>query len=309
MTAPVSVGYIGGFGRSGSTLLELTLGSLRGLCALGELVHLWERGLRDNQRCGCGQPFHDCQFWRDIGDRAFGGWSEVDVAEVLALKAAVDRNRFVPLLLRTRLPPSRQHAVRRYTDLYVAIYRAAAAMTGATVVLDSSKHVSLAACLRWNPDVDLRLVHVVRDSPGVAYSWGKQVRRPEISDRVQYMPQYSAPQVAGTWLAHNSMFEAVAARGTPRLLVRYEDFAAGPRATLRRITSYLDLPGDTVPPGPEHELPLHRNHTVAGNPLRFTTGNVRVRTDDAWRSALPPSRRRLVAAVTWPLRRHYGYPA
>lgn len=309
MNAPTRVGYIGGFGRSGSTLLELSLGALPDTCALGEVVHLWERGLRDNQSCGCGRAFHDCPFWHEVGRRAFGGWHTLDAEEVLALKRTVDRNRFVPVLLRRRLAAPHYRLVQDYTDLYAEVYRAAASVSGAQLVLDSSKHVSLAACLRRNHHVDLRLVHVVRDSRGVAYSWSKRVQRPEISDRVEYMPRYSAAQAGTLWTAHNAMFEAVAGLGTTRLRVRYEDFVRAPRETLQRVATYLGLPDDTVADGPDHRLSLQPTHTVAGNPMRFTSGTVQVRGDDEWRTGMTPANRAIVTATTWPLLLRYGYRA
>ena len=55
----VRVVYIAGWGRSGSTLLELILDTLPGWRATGELRCLWEAGLRRNQLCGCGARFGD----------------------------------------------------------------------------------------------------------------------------------------------------------------------------------------------------------------------------------------------------------
>jgi len=299
------VAYIGGLGRSGSTLLELCIGSLDGTCSLGEVVHLWERGLMENQRCGCGAAFHDCAFWTSVGDAAFGGWDRVDPAEVLRLKSAVDRNRFVPRLLGPRMSASVREQVLSYTGYYSAIYRAARQLTGAEVVVDSSKHVSLASCLRHDREIDLRLIHAVRDSRGTTYSWSKQVRRPEITDRVEYMPRYPARASASLWLAHNAMFEALVATGVPRLLVRYEDFVRAPAEALDRVATHIGLSksltvdGDTVTLAPQH--------TVAGNPMRFQTGPVRLRLDDAWRDKLGRRDQRLTTVITAPLLLRYGY--
>ncbi|MGN6611753.1 MAG: sulfotransferase domain-containing protein [Angustibacter sp.] len=306
--AATRVLYVGGFGRSGSTLLELCLGSLPQVCALGEVVHLWQRGLVEDQLCGCGEPFSTCPFWQQVGDRAFGGWDRLDLPAVLALKESVDRNRFVPALLAPRLRADRDERVQRYVGLYRAIYAAALATSGASVVVDSSKHVSLASCLRWSPELDLRVMHVVRDSRGVAYSWAKQVRRPEITDSVEYMPTYSAQQSAGLWLAHNAMFEALARRGVRRELVRYEDFSDDPTSTIARVAALAGLPAPV--PGPDDRagtVHLSANHTVAGNPMRFRQGAVQVRRDDAWRRDMPAARRRLVTALTAPLLLRYGY--
>ena len=59
--------YIGGFGRSGSTLVERILGQLPGFCSAGEIVFLWQRGLIDGQLCGCGVPVPECEFWSRVG--------------------------------------------------------------------------------------------------------------------------------------------------------------------------------------------------------------------------------------------------
>ncbi|HET6214816.1 MAG TPA: sulfotransferase, partial [Micromonosporaceae bacterium] len=170
--------FLGGLGRSGTTLVERILGQLPGVCSLGEVVHLWRRDLRDDERCGCGVRFSACDFWRAVGDRAFGGWSRVDLSRVLALQAAVERTRHIPWLAAPRLAgPARRELVAEYAGYYARVYNAAAQVAGASVVVDSSKHAALAYCLAGTPDLDLRVLHVVRDARGVAYSWTKRVPR------------------------------------------------------------------------------------------------------------------------------------
>ncbi|GAB3999827.1 hypothetical protein GCM10029992_29740 [Glycomyces albus] len=190
---PVRVVFIGGLGRSGTTLLERLLGQLPGVVPLGEITHLWERDLVGDEMCACGATFSYCEFWQRIGKAAFGSWEEVDVERLAALKATVDRTRHIPALASKKLASDQYKLVAEYASHFEKIYRAAAADTGARVVVDSSKHASLAYCLRWAPGIDLRIMHVVRDSRGVAYSWTKQVRRPE-SPTGDQMTRYSPPR-------------------------------------------------------------------------------------------------------------------
>ena len=183
--------YLGGLGRSGTTVLERVLGELPGTCSVGELVHLWQRGVLDDETCGCGEPFSRCPFWTEVGRRAFGGWDRDQAARMEELRARVDRTRFIPKLIAPRLMGRQRADLREYVGTFLRLHRAISEASGGAVVIDSSKHSSLAYCLRTEPGIDLRVVHVVRDSRGVAYSWTKEVRRPEATAEEALMTRYS----------------------------------------------------------------------------------------------------------------------
>jgi hypothetical protein len=148
----------------------------------------------------------------------------------------------------------------------------------------------------------------VRDARGVAYSWTKSVARPE-ADGGDEMTRYSPARSALLWNAHNAAFDLLARRGVPVCRLRYEDFLADPRRALRELAAFAGL---DVTANPLHFLgdahvDLRPGHSAAGNPMRFTTGRVPLRADEAWRAALPARQRRLVRTVCGPLLRRYGY--
>jgi hypothetical protein len=303
--------YIGGFGRSGSTLVERILGQLPGFCSAGEIVFLWQRGLIDGQLCGCGVPVPECEFWSRVGKTAFGGWDQIDAAEMLALQRRADRNRFIPSMVTPALRPGARGDVARYGDVLSRLYRAIGEVSGARVVIDASKHASTAYLLTTRvPGLDVRVVHLVRDPRGVAYSWTKEVRKPEVTGEDAFMPVYSPLSSGRQWLSYNLLFEAL--RAVPRAksaVFRYEDMLADPRGYLERILAHA---GEPVLPESfaflgEGEVLLGVDHTVAGNPMRFHQGPLALRLDEAWKSKLPQRDQRIVAAVTTPLRLRYGY--
>ena len=303
--------YIGGFGRSGSTLVERILGQLPGFCSAGEIVFLWQRGLIDGQLCGCGVPVPDCEFWSRVGKTAFGGWDQIDATEMLALQRRADRNRFIPSMVTPALRPGARGDVARYGDVLSRLYRAIGEVSGARVVIDASKHASTAYLLTTRvPGLDVRVVHLVRDPRGVAYSWTKEVRKPEVTGEDAFMPVYSPLSSGRQWLSYNLLFEALRAVPAAQSAVfRYEDMLADPRAYLERILAHA---GEPVLPESfaflgEGEVLLGVDHTVAGNPMRFHQGPLALRLDEAWKSKLPQRDQRIVAAVTTPLRLRYGY--
>lgn len=305
---PVRVLFIGGVGRSGSTLLELILSQSADVCAVGEVLHMWDRAVANNLLCGCGEPFSSCPFWQKVGEHAFGGWSNVDAGEVLALKRAVDRTRFIPRLARRSLPEKRHEPLRRYVDYYLRVYRAATAVTGAQVVVDSSKLPSLAYALSWAPGLDLRVLHLVRDSRGVAYSWTKKVRRPEVVSGEAYMSTHSPAKMGVLWLAHNIALHWLSDRLPVRRL-HYEDFTHDPVGTIQEVRRFAGLADtdEALRVLRDPAVTPARMHSISGNPMRFFTDPIRIRRDEAWRTRMPRLSRALVSAITWPLRLHYGY--
>ncbi len=306
-TDPVRVLFLGGVGRSGSTIVANAAGQHPQTVSIGELVHLWQRGLVDNELCGCGARLRECPFWNRVGEEAFGGWDSLDLPGVLELAHRVDRNRYVPLMVRPEPSPGYRRSLLEYTALLGRLYRAISTVSGAPVIVDSTKHVSFAYLLRRVPGIDVRVAHLVREPEGVAYSWAKKVRRPEAVDRTDEMPRYSATRTSGKWLAYNSALHGLGLLGTPTRLFRYEDLMADPRA---QIASLLELAG--LEPGPLPHLgddwvELEPSHTIAGNPARFRHGRVELRTDRAWATEMDPTDRRRVSLLTWPLRVAYGY--
>jgi Sulfotransferase domain len=336
--------FIGGSGRSGSTLIERVLDQLPGACSVGETVQIWEQALARGEPCGCGLPLSACPFWSQVGKLAFDGWDELDLDAQIALKVSIDRTRHLPrlaLLGRPRRPPvpagpapsgsvlpsghqdrSLTERADAYARSYAALYGAIGRASGSPVIIDSSKRPMLAFCLRRIPGLDLRVIHVVRDSRAVAYSWTKVVPRPEAAGEAPeaaastgpdpgYMGTYSPARTAMRWNILNVAFHILAARGVPTLRVRYEDFVADPAGSLRRMAEFACGP-DAVPPALADGLAaghadLSVTHTAAGNPMRFRTGRIEIRRDDDWRSRLPGRDRAVAWLLTAPLLAAYRY--
>ena len=187
------------------------------------------------------------------------------------------------------------------------MYSAARTITGAQVVVDSSKESPTVMALSHCPDIDLRVIHVVRDSRGVAFSWQKSVDRPEKAGAT--MPQLSPTMSTEWWLIHNGGIAGVRRLGVPVARMRYEDLVADPANVVERVWNELALPGTgELSIEGANIIELSGTHSVAGNPMRFRIGSTELRPDRAWVSGLSRRDKTIVTMLSWPLLRAYGYP-
>ncbi|MBA3728051.1 MAG: sulfotransferase [Actinobacteria bacterium] len=308
---PPRVLYIGGGTKSGSTLLDLMLGQVPSFFSVGELRQIWQRGLVENSRCGCKERFFDCPFWTAVGAEAFGGWGNVDVQEVLALRNSLDTVSSLRALKADSSDPSGDERIERYVRILDPLLRAIGHVSGAGVIVDSSKTPSHALLLRKVPGMDLRLVHLVRDSRGVVYSWRRSTRGKERRRKLRSLRTRLGMSAAASmrWLSYNARIPSLGALGVPYHLVRYEDLVREPRANLQRVLDHAGSPaeGFSLPFLRNGGVLLGPNHTVYGNRLRFSSGELALRVDDEWLQKMPGLSRAWVTAMTFPLLRRYGY--
>jgi hypothetical protein len=307
---PVTVVYLGGFGRSGSTLVERFLGAAAGWTNVGELVDLARAVGPADERCGCGAAFSRCELWSQVGERAFGGWSTEVFDGLARLQRAAARQRHLPGLLREhRRAPV---ALRELRASYAAIYRAVADLTGARVVVDASKGPALAQALAGSDEIDLRLLNVVRDPRAVAWSWSRSVERPHATQAgAARMWRIPAHRSAVQWSALQLEVTAIDRLGhVPTARLRYEEFVADPVASLVAVARRLGVPlsADDLPRTTRGRVRLGASHGLSGNPGRFATGEVELRRDDRWTTGATRSDRAVVTALTLPMLRAYGYP-
>lgn len=308
---PVKVLYIAGIGRSGSTLLARALGGADGLVAAGEVMHFFGRGLVNNELCACGSPVRDCPLWGSVAEGLRDGGGPVPSSQLERLRHRVTEGRHLPALLspvRTgRLEEKLDRLRRRLGDLYGGLRRA----SGGRAVVDSSKNAGYARILRDTPGVELHLVHLVRDSRGVAHSLGKQKPRPGVPwDGGQELLDRRGPGLASVfWSTAQLMVESMRGDVASYRRVRYRDFVRRPEESLRSILRQAgELRGadhlSHVEPG---AVELEPQHILAGNPMRSRQGRVDLEEDLDWREEMGKAERGLVTALTWPLLYRYGY--
>jgi len=303
----IKVLNITGWGRSGSTIIASLLGQIDGFVSVGELRQIWDRGLLRNMACACSRSFRDCPVW----SRVASGYIERSQSEIRGIMS--QREGFDTLHCAwqaIRRDSSMDERLLEYSHHLVEILRNLQTTTGCRVVVDSSKRPQHGYVLGLNPDVDLHILHLVRDPRGVAHSWKRKRVYSEDGGQPQYMKQFSASVSSMHWVARNALAEYLwrgdAKRGR-YLLLRYEDFTREPREVIQRIRDFMGEDGPLDFFLDDETVEMKPTHEISGNPSRFNTGRVEIRADARWREEMEWKDRATAATVALPLLFRYGY--
>lgn len=283
-TGRPTVVYIAGNHRSGSTLLDMVLGSHSRALSIGEIVALGEY-FRQNKPCTCGEKIHDCPFWGEVQKRLaedFG--QQTPCSRYAPIHSASD-------LLRGLVPfPSSSSA--RYDG---RLLQAVSAISGRDFVIDSSKTFSRLLFYLLAYGGRTFVIHLTRDPRGVINSL---LRTKEYAtDRLDLYIRW--------WRSTQSRLHRLSAlRGPSRILrLRFEDFCRSPVDALAPVLSSLGL---------EFEPPMldygsHEHHNISGNIKTRKRAVAAITFREAWRDELPSDIRAEIERRLGSQMRRVGY--
>jgi LPS sulfotransferase NodH len=306
--------YIAGAGRSGSTLLGQMLNALPDFFFAGEVRNIWYECLELNEPCGSGERFRDCEFWKQVIAEAFGAPENIDLAAIMKMHLSVARERYTPLLMLFNRAPGEFFSGRsgraQFQQVLGRIYHAIARVSGKDVVVDSSHEVSQALMLAGLPGIELKFIHLVRDSRAVAFSDSRTKYQYEIGGERRPMIRDGAVTSALKWGWRNfwaSRSAQLQARGMKYARLRYEDLVRAPADALAATLRSLGFGEQDLSFIEGTSVRVGSNHAISANPVKFADGAVQIKPDDEWQVKMAKRDRRTVTLLTLPLIRRYGY--
>lgn len=306
--APRVVSIIGS-GRSGSTVLDILLGSHRNIEGVGALSKLPRSGWIPDaeRRCACGSPIHACPYWTEVFER----WSEQvgdgGLGRYIDLQARYEQStkRWPRLLIEQRRPSA---AFLEYARMTASLYRSISQVSGKPVILDSSKKPVRTYALIATGQLDVRVLHLVRDGRGVVWSRLKPLPRDVEAGVPSARPPTPPWRTTMHWTQANIESEWVTRRAgrSHGTRIRYESLVEAPGALLERISPIVGEDLTEVMERIENGGAMQVGHRVGGNRMRFG-GEVRLRPDLEWTTKLPSSERDTFWRRAGWLARRYGY--
>ncbi len=294
--SPLRIVYIGGIEHSGSTLLGLMLDNHPQITCVGELSHLARVGWLGADYCSCGLQIACCPFWTKVR-KEWEQTTDDKITTLVKLEDAIDRNRHLPVMLfqKKHHPP----LFKKYSRSSLALFQAIQQISGDTILVDTSKRVSRAFALSKIEDIDFRLIHLIRDARGVAYSSGKPNRA----------IRRSLWMSAVRWNLVNKSYRYVQKTlGDDRvMLVRYEELISKPNEMLRRIGNFIGTDLGSLGQAISQKRPLVAGHIGAGNAFLQRENVVALRTSVQWKQEMSTEKQNKVWNLTKREMKQYGY--
>jgi hypothetical protein len=304
--APLRVVYIAGAGRSGSTVLDAVLGNHPLIHSVGELTRLASDDWINKFYCSCGKPSQECPFWVAVHHT----WCELNgsvaTREYLETENKVKRFRQWPFLLHESWNNS--HTFQLYAEQTFLLLKAIQMVSGCTTIVDSSKGVERAYILSLIPDIDLKVIQLVRDPRGVVWSHRKAIMKDsENGLRRDIYPQ-PAWRTALYWCRMNLLADWLRWRLGPKkaMLLRYEDFMLQTLLVLQEIGNFIGVDLSNVQQVIQQGEMISFDHTTGGNRVR-RKGELKLKFDQEWIQKLPPQDRRMTEILSDWLMGRYGY--
>lgn len=303
----VTVVCILGQGRTGSTLLAQLLDQHTRMHAIGEVFPFRSKFVESNNLCSCGSPVNKCSFWKTI-------LSSPDIQARLSDLTKTENHHLMRLRhfrsLLSRLDegaaPSIIEAGASALRLFTQKIRHKAS---GSILVDSTKTPNVALLYRM-AGLQVKIIHLIRDSRAIMYSWRGHRGRKSFSGYrntlkkisplgllrscAEYYPYQSYSELMGRFVGNYTR-------------VRYEDLAQEPATCLKRLFKSCKLSDQSERIVTNKTANVQNAHIIGGNPSRFNHGTVNIRFDDEWKRKLPALERLITTFLTYPLLHRYGY--
>jgi hypothetical protein len=293
--------YIAGYGRSGSTLLDVILGSHPQIIGTGELANIFDCMDDPASTCSCGKNVHDCSFWGDVttylqSDKQAGQKHRDGVIQ----KSCEDWTNGSLLF------NDRKKRYDGYRTLMTGLFDYIFKISGKEFVVDSSKNAYTSS---WRPlalkkicGYDVKLIHLIRDGKGVMTS-KMRGDNTDMRKGIYRKKPFAALEGLFGWIFANLVVIITRILLPPKAyyLMKYEDMVREPEEELTRVGSFLGLDFKETIHSIRRMKPIPVGHLISGNRLAYNNSTILIDKDSVRKASLPLHLSILYYFLGWPI--------
>jgi hypothetical protein len=252
--------YIAGYGRSGSTLLDVILHNHPNIFGAGELTWLFQRAV-EGKPCACGLPIPECSLWREVLRSIRGRLPNTSLDQIA--RATFECEHI--------LPQRRMMGV--YSRAWITTFEVLRTLTGCQYIVDSSKSNRVGfhryRLLSKLFPGSTRMIHLIR-SPRAVLGSLKHGTNKSIAVGHGQSPFGGALRVLASWTLSNVAAEMQTKRSPQeRILLTFDEFIGQPQQSLARLGGFLCLDMRLLQDHVATNDAFDGGHGVDGNRMRL----------------------------------------
>lgn len=288
---------------SGSTLLSFVLNCHPKITTVGHSVG-WRYEEGEEFRCSCGLLLESCAFWTAVAEAFRRKGLPFDFRD-FGTRYELVRNDQINRYLTAELPGVRSSRIEALRDATVArmpgwsqtlarqdsanlaLIEAALSYAGAQVYVENGHSPYRLRHLSRIKELDISVVHIVRDMRGAVYSYMKNHK-------------WDVETATRIWLAEQANIIRIAGEFEKVKTISYEDFCDRTEETLAGLQEFLGL--EPVPYTGDFG---QAEHHVLGNAMRL--GSKQISKDLRWQTALSSEDREAIVRAGMAAARSDGH--
>ena len=289
--------YICSSARSGSTLLDLLLGSHSQIESLGEINQL-SKNISLNSVCTCGTPVRSCRLWKEVikelnrklNINIFENPYSLNIGYPNPIRVKDDIHKSIRYNLERKVLKGGKLIALTYNLFFldrlfyklnqglkntILLYETVREKSHCKIVVDSSKtYIEAIGIYRLQPK-NTRIILLSRDGRGVLNSKLKS--------------QIPLKKAVKGWINHYKRSLELFNRYIDNqhiLFLKYEDVAIDPSKMLTKVCDFIgvDFEEEMI------DFSRHLHHIANGNEMRFIK-NSTIKLDNCWKDELPEKSR------------------
>lgn len=267
--------YILGGGHSGSTILSLILGTSPDIVNAGEIKFYNEHPMPEHPMwqyienvCMCGKDAMECPFWQRVDSELE---KKLDIFHYSNfLENLVALIKIMNPFYRTK---SSEKANDDYALLNAILQESKEDNPATKIVLDSSKSVARLMHLQSHPDIDVKVIFLIRDGRAYANSFRKAYKK----GFTRWIIQWIIVNFLSLQYVHKEKLDCYFVSYASLCLETDKHLSAiGKKFNITISSDYIDL------------IREKEFHVRAGNPSRrFLNNFTGLEFDENWRHELP----------------------
>ena len=283
-------------GHSGSTLLDMVLGTLPNVVSSGEIVYIPWKIYKENNPdyattyCSCGETMGNCLFWGKILSRLSDKLGYHIYDNPKKFNISINRPFYYGKSLKASLLRkimiigsffiNINHLVSLLYIFYLKsiknnwlLFDTISEVSGKNIIIDSTKDIYRYLFLRKQRNRRMKLIILIRDVYGVVSSSHYDQTKHKIKLRAKHWLRFYNLSLYNV-IKHLNKSEY--------LVIRYSDLAKNVNTTRKKIAEFLEI---TEPVQDISTLFPSQMHIVAGNPVR-NKKKMDIKYDERWKQRL-----------------------